>query len=90
MLTINGSFSDIPDSRVPIPTMPIRAVPPEGETQHHDPLGLQQQYCATRKLALQTVGEPGYIPACHIPHCVINKSKQRVVTTINIRNFYFP
>ena len=31
LITIKYLFSDIPDSRVPIPTMPIRAIPPEGK-----------------------------------------------------------
>lgn len=37
LIIVKCPFSDIPDSRVPIPTMPIRAVPPEGKIQHHDP-----------------------------------------------------
>ena len=37
LIIIKCLFSDIPDSRVPIPTMPIRAIPPEGKKDPEPP-----------------------------------------------------
>lgn len=45
---------DIPDSRVPIPTMPIRAVPPEGKI-----LALASGYREGRFYFIVSTVEPG-------------------------------
>lgn len=44
VLTVTCAFPDIPDSRVPIPTMPIRAVPPEGKAPSAPGLGMAMSH----------------------------------------------